>query len=474
MKGSNEKKRKYNNYVILESDFTDEDFAEFFVEKYIQNFICLHGKKDHIYYYADNAHRWIKGNENLLYTFLGKTTYQDLRTMLDSKYKYKVHTKKHAFISKKLLKLRNWSSKTGIVKSIIPEITKNTDIFDLKPHLIGFNNGIYDLNANTLRNGKRDDFVSKSTGYDYIEQNDKDVAFLFEFINKIMPVKEERDVLLKALASGLFGQKHHFFILVGKGGNGKNTLVSKLFKSTLGRDYFEYISVMTKRRTKGWLCKEMGILNKKRTVVWDQTTRNLIPIKELTIDGDNRLMETCFMLCHNIPNIHTMERVSTNVLVIPFRSLFTIAEDIEKMNNTENVYEENRYFDSDEFRNAYKMTLFHILVIYFNFWKKENFLFKNLPQSIQDLNRTFVLRDGTVDDCLEENDIVLQWINDNAETGNHKTPRAMLYKNFNTWCVENAVDIKTAKEFYSLLKMNKFIIGTGGRRIVRGLQLKNH
>lgn len=406
---------------LICSDHTDEDYAEFFVKKY-DSFISV---CDVIYYYANGSHTWASGDDSLIYEFLGTTVYKDLRMILDRSFNSIAHADLHAKYSKSLLKLRSRSQRKGIVLSILPKITRKNDIFDQKPFIIGFDNGVYDLEQGVFRTGLKTDFVSKSTGYNYDDPNEERIEFLNGFINKIMPIEDERNVLLKAMGSGLYGQAvQRFFILTGVGSNGKDALTTKLFKSMLGRDYFEYsnTTILTEKR-KGALSQEIANLNKKRTVVWNEPPRQSIlqggPIKELTGSSEInarglyskttnvQLMETCFMLCNDIPRIDNVDGgVARRVIVVPFRSLFKTPDEIEKMSNKQYVFEVDKYYDSVEFHKDYRMSLFHILVKYFNMWKVDKFLFKNLPKSIVDLSSGY----------LQDSDDFISWFNEVFET----------------------------------------------------------
>jgi P4 family phage/plasmid primase-like protien len=419
---------------LLMSPHTDCDYAEFFTIKYKKNFICIDGDVNQIYFYdsysQNKVHTWQLGNDSLLYEFLPIQCYNDLKKELNAKFngyqQAEVYDKYHKSV---YTCLRNRSKLKNIVLSIIPKITVNKDIFDLQRNLIGFNNGIYDLHENEFRDGRLEDYVSKSVGYDYKDVSPEKVDFLNKFIDKIMPVPEERDILLKALSSGLYGQTvQRFFILTGEGSNGKDTLVSKLFKWTTGRDYFEYsnTTILTEKR-KGDLCQGMANLHKKRTAVWNEPPKQSIlqggPIKELTGSSEinarglyskntsTQLQETCFMLCNDIPRIDNVDGgVARRIVVIPFRSLFRKQEDIDKMSNTENVYKEDRYYDSDEFRDSYKLTLFHILTKYFNMWKSDSFMFTNIPNSIQELSNQY----------LQDSDDFITWFNEIFEYSESK------------------------------------------------------
>ena len=68
---------------------------------------------------------------------------------------------KHAVITKHLLKLRNWSSRKGIVASIEAKVSVMSDPFDNEPHLFGFKNGVYDLIKMEFRAGLSTDYVCR-------------------------------------------------------------------------------------------------------------------------------------------------------------------------------------------------------------------------------------------------------------------------------------------------------------------------
>ena len=406
---------------LLTSDLYDEDYAEYFVQRYD----CWHVIGDNVYYFQTGKHTWECGSEDLLYEFLGQTMYTDLREVLDRRFKTIELAEKHANICGRITKtLRVRAYRTGIVKCIIPKIIKPNDIFDQVPELVGFNNGIYNLLTGCFQAGQPSDYVSKSVGYNYMPPDAKKIKELMDFINKIMPLSDERDLLLKALASGAYGQNvQRFFILTGEGSNGKDTLVSKLFKFTLGAEYFEYsnTSILTEKR-KGALSQEIANMNKKRIAVWNEPPKQSIlqggPIKELTGASEinarglyskntvTQLMETCFMLCNDIPRIDNVDGgVARRMLVIPFRSLFKTEDEIKKMGNTENVHPVDRYYDSNEFRNEYKLTLFHILTEYFTMWAKDKFLFKHIPKTVLDLSSKY----------LQDSDDFISWFNERYE-----------------------------------------------------------
>lgn len=122
---------------------------------------------------------------------------------------------------------------------------KFIELLDNKCNLIGFENGVYDLDTMSFRAGKPDDYITFSTGYDYIEyKNNKTEEFkrkekfLDNFFNSIQPEADANEFLKLYLASILYGRNKDQLALVwsGSGANGKGTL-TKLMKNVLGEYY---------------------------------------------------------------------------------------------------------------------------------------------------------------------------------------------------------------------------------------------
>jgi len=105
---------------------------------------------------------------------------------------------------------------------------------DSKPNLIGFNNGIYDLEKHEFRVGQFDDYVSLSTGYDYVDKTSKYNDDLLQFLADIQPVAENKQVLLKYISSCLKNIDAEHICMYGS--NDKFQFID-LIKATFGQ-YF--------------------------------------------------------------------------------------------------------------------------------------------------------------------------------------------------------------------------------------------
>jgi len=406
---------------LLLSAHTDEDYARCFIKLY-SNFV-VYDKR--VYQFIKEKHRWISGDEDLIFEFLGSTMYRDLRQILDTDFKSIDNAKQHAEISKQLLKLCNWSSRKGIVMSIIAKVTTNEDLFDLNCDLIGFSNGVYDSKTHIFRDGVKEDYITMTTGYNYSERDDRKVATLHKFLDSIFPDSELKKFTLKGLSTGIWGKTvQNLFILTGAGSNGKDTLVSKLFARTLGNDYF-YVSdnsVITERRRFGGPNVALSNMNKKRFILFNEPDKKSLlqgaQIKQFTgtdkinarglysSNTETIIHATSAVLCNDIPSIDNVDGgVVRRLCLIPFESIFKPQEDIKNYENKTNVFPINAHYDTIEFFNENKMTLFHILTDYFRVFQSEGFVIRNKPAKVLNLSEEY----------LQDCDDFTGWLEDNIE-----------------------------------------------------------
>ena len=234
------------------------------------------------------------------------------------------------------------------------EQTNFDDILDTKTELVGFKNGVYDLETATFRDARCEDYVCLSTNIEYKEYSNRDpiVIELREFIKEIIPNDETRDYVLTVLASCLSGGRRyeHFHIWVGSGGNGKSKLI-ELFENSFG-DYCSKLSVacITKQRqSSNAASPELAKLRNKRFVVLQEPNENeriqVGILKELT--GGDKIEARALncppiiyqpqfkllMTCNQLPKVPADDGGTWRRLkVTRFESEFTDDPDPEKPN----------------------------------------------------------------------------------------------------------------------------------------------
>ena len=90
---------------------------------------------------------------------------------------------------------------------------------DTIPHLIGFENGVYDLNDERFREGCPEDLISLSTGYDFAHDDDDTVDYHIKdrLISAIFEDADTCIYTLKIYAACLYGSRRfeEFYLLTG-------------------------------------------------------------------------------------------------------------------------------------------------------------------------------------------------------------------------------------------------------------------
>ena len=123
---------------------------------------------------------------------------------------------------------------------------------DSNIHLIGFDNGVYDMEQGLFRDGRPDDYITLSTKNDYHKWSEKNPynKQLFSFFDQVLPNKKVRTYFLNALCTCLTGEtkEEKLYIMTGSGSNGKS-LTMDLMYMALGDYYMSCpISIITRKR----------------------------------------------------------------------------------------------------------------------------------------------------------------------------------------------------------------------------------
>lgn len=135
----------------------------------------------------------------------------------------------------------------------VPGIYERMD--NINMHLIGFTNGVYDIENDIFRYGKPDELVSCTTKYDYSEPDATCVQFLFDVVRSIFPDSTELEYFMMVCSLSLLGENllEEGYFWIGTGSNGKG-LMRDILASTLG-DYFDNMEIeylcKTRQQTHG-------------------------------------------------------------------------------------------------------------------------------------------------------------------------------------------------------------------------------
>jgi P4 family phage/plasmid primase-like protien len=221
---------------------------------------------------------------------------------------------------------------------------------DSSPNLVGFTNGVLDLKEGCFREGRPDDFLSMSTGYDFrvVEDSSPEMEEVDEYLLKVFPDQAIREYFLDQACILLKGGniQKKVSILSGSLGNNSKSICIELIQNALGNYAIELpTTVLTQKaaqssqatpeimRTKGRrlaICQEPG----------PQDSINMGMLKLLSgndkISGRDlykgqtefRPQFKLYIICNRLPRVQVDDQATWNRLrVIPFESCFINPKD---------------------------------------------------------------------------------------------------------------------------------------------------
>lgn len=441
-------KDKFTEIIKRDSCFKDFYLTSTDVAKYIKmlkpNYFVW--KNNVLYCY--NGKYWEK-NDTLLKIYISNELYDFLKEILITCFWGNNLFEKYKNSLENLKKLQ---FKKEVVETTKEYLTNNNIEFDNKYYLFGFENLVYDLKEHKFREYKYDDFISTTTGYDWIEPDKKCIDKMHFLLQRIFPLEDERQLFLQILASGLEGRACERLILYdGNGRNGKG-LINDIYLRGLGSYGFIANSAILFEKNKTGSNPEKNNLHKKRYVVFreppkDSKLENSV-IKELTGGGkfsarghhenstEKVLHITMVIECNARPLFaEDPKKAEVDRLIdIHFRSTFTNI--LSEVDETKYIYAANVEYKTDEFIEAHKMSLLKIIFDSYKKYSNNNFIF-DIPQTIRDRTNSY----------LEMSCNILSWINDKYEKTKLKTDFVKLKDVYNKF--------KESDYFYNLSKNQK-------------------
>ena len=462
--------------LATNTHFPEYDIAKKIMLKlYGDDFICINSKKDVWYNYLN--HRWhlIEGmglkchistkifnffklfHENFKNQGNPEINYDDDPDGEIAKAQTKTRNKKLSIIEKNMYKLKKSDTKNNVMNQC-KEVFYNYDgnfqkLLDEKHHLIGFENGVYDLDSDVLpfRPGRPDDYITFSTKNNYIEYSwdDKVIKDIQTFMSQILPNDNVRDYMYMLLSTFLHGSTKHekFHIWTGSGGNGKSKL-QKIFEMAFG----EYccnipVSLITqKRKASGQASPELERVQGKRFAAMqepDEGVRiNTGVMKSLT-GGDAIMVRGLYekpkeikpqfklvLFCNDLPKLPPEDGGTwRRTRVVNFGSRFVDNPDPEDPHE----FQIDRDLDGKKFP-LWKEGFMWILLQYYKRYKKEGL---KEPQEILTYTNKY----------KEDQDRFQEFINDTlVQTRDYENDRLLLGETFalyKSWMKENYNDGKS-------------------------------
>jgi P4 family phage/plasmid primase-like protien len=435
---------------------TDYDIARIIKEIYKYDYICSDITRN-IWWEFSN-HRWRKVDQ--AYTLKQKLSTELARlfahlsghfvTQSGEKYgeEGEILRTKSTNINKLIGDLKKHSYKDRIIAECASEfyVEKFEEKLDENHYLIGFDNGVYDLQKGIFRQGYPEDYISFSTRYEYKEfdKDDKLIADVNKFIESIQPEQDMRHYLLYFISSLLDGynKEQKFIFWTGeKGSNGKSTIV-ELIQHTLGSDYFGILPctlITEKRKSSSNATPELADKKGKRfCILQEPEDGDEIKVglfKELTgqdritarpLYGNNFEFTPQFKLCctcNKLPEVGGDDGGTwRRIRVIPFEQQFVDIPDPKKP---------WQHPLDPELRNklpTWKQAFMWLLLNkYYQNYKKDG-LEKITPDKVK----------LSTDKYKQDSNFFLEFLNDQLERSEkEKLPFSVVYDLFKEWYTQN-------------------------------------
>ncbi len=335
------------------------DIAKVVKHMYKNEFVCSSSR--HNMWFQFKNHRWreidnaVELRKRLshevvdeylkLNMHISKQAYE-VNDSITSKEK-QMHVENLKIIQKIIEKLKTTPFKKNVIYEC-SELFHDSDFetrLDKKLYLIGFENGVYDLDKLEFRDGVYEDYISLTTGVNYYEHDEDDDNLLnvVKFVEQVLPKRTVREYVLKLMATFLHGavKQEKFHIWTGCGGNGKSKLID-LFQNCF-RDYCCPLPVthLTKERgrSEGANSALATTKNKRFVVLQEPESNEELKVGELKMltGGDTVPVRDLYkkqeyikpqfkmvLTCNALPGLSSTDRgVWRRLSVVEFISVFT-------------------------------------------------------------------------------------------------------------------------------------------------------
>ena len=352
------------------------------------------------------------------------------------------------------------------------------DKLDTNSQLIGFENGVYDLDKMEFRDGRPEDCMTLSTGCDYVPYDPEDthIQQTEKVIAQMHRDPEIRDYMLKLMSSFLSGQikQQKFHIWTGSGSNGKSMLC-EIFMKALGQySAVLPISLLTsKRSASNAATPELSRTKGRRFCILqepeDDVRINVGLMKELT-GGDKIVSRDLFcpivefkpqfkmvLTCNRLPDIPSNDGGTwRRIRVVEFLSKFCDNPDLDNPNEFQVDLTLSSQMDT------LGQALMSILIPYYQKYCEEGL---TEPAAVMHYTLEYQKR------C----DVYLEFVNTYIVATEDKRDILRLseiYQSFKEWFKQNEADLSKLPNSKDLREYINLKIAKGSHNVWKGFRLK--
>ena len=254
-------KEEFNNLVKKNAPNNTFGVAEALQFKYYGSYVCVSPKEN--LWYEFKGHRWTKciqggtlivkmskdfSNEYI--TLSQKANSEAMETNGSDKKDLLEKANIYNKIAESLLDI-NYKERILKEAKYLFHDSKFLERLDEDHMLIGFENGVYDLDLAKFREGRPDDHISMSTKVEFFHWKDTNpyAKKIKKFFSEILTNENVREYFLSRLSSCVAGRcEEKFYFCTGSGSNGKS-LTFQLLSEALGDYYISCpITIITRKR----------------------------------------------------------------------------------------------------------------------------------------------------------------------------------------------------------------------------------
>lgn len=409
------------NIADWDIELSDKTLADTLFELHPEKFRKYNGilyvyRNRKWYEEADPSKRFIT------YKYVSEDLYKYLLPQVQHSFEYDERLKK-----KYTCMLRTVTSNMTHIKTIISHFEgllpiDSSEVFNKHKHLIGFNNGVYDLLTRTFRDYEYSDYITITTGWDYTEPDMSDPTTedarqaIDDILNTIQPNVDQRLLLLQLLASGLDGNAYQNAVIwQGQGGNGKG-LLGNIMASVLGNYYYKpNASILKDMAKSGSASPDILKMKNKRFIDIEEVggkintslMRNLTgggSIEARQLYQNSETFKLSSLLTLEINNAFELDGKPQQAdyrryLLIDFKTNFT--DDPKKIGRSINgiqYRQANHYYETDEFIQSIRPVFFYMLTAiygdhYDNTQKRLSF---TIPDIVRENTNRYLTEQDTV------------------------------------------------------------------------------
>jgi hypothetical protein len=374
-----------------------------------------------LYVYRNN--KWYEeadpSKRFVAYKFISEDLYNYFLPLVKKSFEYDERLKK-----KYTCMLRTVTSNMTHIKTIISHFEgllpiDSSEVFNKHKHLIGFNNGVYDLLTQTFREYKYSDYITITTGWDYTDFDLEDQTTqqtIEDILTTIQPNIDQRILLLQLLASGLDGHPYQNAIIwQGQGGNGKG-LLGNIMSSVLGNYYYKpNASILKEMAKSGSASPDILKMKNKRFIDIEEVggkintslMRNLTgggSIEARQLYQNTETFKLSSLLTLEINNAFELDGKPQQAdyrryLLIDFKTNFT--DDPNKIGKSINgiqYRQANHSYETEEFIKSIRPAFFYMLtVVYGRYYDEtQKCLSFTIPDIVRENTNRYLTEQDTV------------------------------------------------------------------------------